>query len=117
MQGHEVYNVDLCLDVLVEPDGVTFALIDKDDFAEAQAEGWLTAADLSGAKRGVGDLTAIFRTSGLMPFLERILSFDSVLDNVPQGPPRTLTVEDVPQFQLDERLRLWPDLDAQNQAR
>lgn len=89
VQGHEVYNVDLCLDVLVEPDGVTFALIDKDDFAEAQAEGWLTAAELAGAKRGVGDLTAIIRNSGLRPFLERILSFDSVLDNVPQGPPHT----------------------------
>jgi predicted RNA-binding protein associated with RNAse of E/G family len=104
VRGNEVYNVDLCLDVMVSPDGGTFALIDEDDFIEARTEGWLTAAEVAGARRGVSDLTSIIRDGGQRPFLERILPFDSVLDSVPRGPPRRLTVEDVPQFHRAERL-------------
>jgi hypothetical protein len=114
MRGNEVYNVDLKLDILVEPDGVTFALIDEDKFAKAQTEGWLTAVEVAGARHGADELTGIIRDGGLRPFLEGILPFDSVLDSVPQGPPRNLTIEDVPQFRLDERLRLWPDIGPQH---
>lgn len=109
-RGNAVYNVDLCLDILVEPDGVTFALIDEDKFAGAKTQGLLTTIEIDGAQLGVDDLTGVIRDEGLHLFLERIVPFDSVLDAVPQDPPRLLTVEDVPEFQFDERLRLWPDL-------
>ena len=108
IRSNEVFNVDLFLDVLIEPDGVTLALTDEDDFAQAQTEGWLTTAEIVGAQRGADELVGIVRESGLRPFLEQILPFDSVLNSAPQGPPRILTVDDVPLFQASERLRLWP---------
>jgi predicted RNA-binding protein associated with RNAse of E/G family len=112
VQTSGVYNVDLFLDILVAPDGKTFALVDENDFAEARIKGWLTSSEIAGARLGVDDLVGIIRDGGLRPFLERILPFDSVLDSAPQGPPRKFTIEDVPEFQFDERLRLWPDLGA-----
>ena len=110
IRGNDVYNVDLKLDILVEPDGVTYALVDEDDFAEARSAGWLTDVEVLGARRGADELIGIIHDTGLVPFLEPILPFDSILDNAPQGPHRDLTTEDVPQFQLDTRLTLWPGI-------
>ena len=110
IRGNDVYIVDLKLDILVEPDGVTYALVDEDDFAEARSAGWLTDVEVLGARRGADELIGIIHDTGLVPFLEPILPFDSILDNAPQGPHRDLTTEDVPQFQLDTRLTLWPDI-------
>jgi hypothetical protein len=114
VRGNDLYNVDLTLDILVEPDGVTFSLVDEDTFAEAQARGWLTPVEIAGARRGADELTAIIEGDGLRPFLERILPFDSVIDSQPQEPPRYLPLQDIPLFRFDERMRLWPHLGTQH---
>jgi len=102
------YNVDLCLDVLVQPNGTTYALTDEDDFARKSSAGLLTRTEVVGARQGVGDLIAIIRSTGIIPFLEEILPFDSVTDNQPQGPPLITTLGAVSLFALPERERVWP---------
>ena len=65
IRGNDVYNVDLKLDILVEPDGVTYALVDEDDFAEARSAGWLTDVEVLGARRGADELIGIILDVGL----------------------------------------------------
>lgn len=101
------YNVDLSLDVLVEPDGSTYALTDEDDFARTRSAGLLTQREIAGARQGADELIAVIRGEGLRPFLESIVGFDSVLDNRPQGPPAIKRVAEVPLFALAEREHVW----------
>ena len=103
-----LYNVDLSLDVLVEPNGTTYALTDEDDFGRKTAAGLLTPTEVVGARQGADDLIAIIRRTGIIPFLEEILPFDSVLDNRPQGPPEITTPAAVPLFAFSEREKVWP---------
>jgi hypothetical protein len=108
MRDNKVYNVDLALDVMVAPDGLNYLLTDEDDFAEDQAAGLFTRTEVIGARQGANELISIISSTGLRPFLEGILPFDSVFENQPQGPPGILSVEQVPLFSLAERERVWP---------
>jgi len=108
LRGGGLYNVDLCLDVLVQPDGITYALTDEDDLASKSAAGLLTRTEVLGARQGADELIAIIRSTGIITFLEEILPFDSVTDNQPQAPPEISTPAAVPLFALRERERVWP---------
>lgn len=63
-EGTDCHAVDLCLDVLVAPDGRSHVVIDEDDFAEAEARGWISAAEAHGARRGAAARRAAAAGSG-----------------------------------------------------
>ncbi len=67
--GRDLYGVDLCLDVLVGPDGRAHAVKDEDDLARATERGWLLPEEEVGARRGLDDLVGIVRGPGLVAFL------------------------------------------------
>jgi predicted RNA-binding protein associated with RNAse of E/G family len=79
VRDSSLYNIDLSLDILVEPDGLSYTLTDEDDFSKICAQGLLTPTEIIGARRGADDLIAIIKRNGLRPFLEEILPFDTVL--------------------------------------
>jgi len=54
-----VCAVDLWLDVLVQPDGVTYCVGDADEFGDAMARGWLSEREADGARAGLTELIDI----------------------------------------------------------
>jgi hypothetical protein len=107
VDGQDVYNVDLSLDVFVGPDGVTHEVTDEDDFAQAVASGWLTATEAQGARRGLEDLLAVIGGDGLLAFLQGILPFDGVTRCAPQDAPARRPIGEFPRFALGEREKVW----------
>lgn len=102
-----IYNMDLWLDVLVEPDGRTHAVIDEDDFAEAIRHGWLTPAEQAGARQGLADLLATIRGQGLLPFLEQVCPFEDVVDCDAPPPWQRLSPAGFPLYDQATRDQFW----------
>lgn len=90
-----LYSVDLCLDLLVAPDG-RYTVKDQDEFAHASSVGWFTEEEQRNATTGVEELVDIIRGVGLSLFLDNICSFDSVRDSHPALPMERKRFEDVP---------------------
>ncbi len=70
-----IFTVDLWLDVLVRADGTTRQVVDRDHFARAQAAGWLSDAESTGALRGLDDLIGIIERGELIEMLGAICPF------------------------------------------
>jgi hypothetical protein len=86
--GDSVYTVDMWLDVLVRADGTTYQVVDRDHFARAQAAGWLSEAEASGALRGLEDLTGIIERAELIEMLAAIHPFGPAERPAPDLLPR-----------------------------
>ncbi len=107
IMGDDLYNMDLWLDVLVAPDGRSFAVIDEDDFAVAVRMGWPAETERDGARAGMADLLGILRSEGLVSFLDRIAPF-APLPAFPQQPPmERLPIAQFPMLQPGERGRQY----------
>jgi len=76
-QGNTVFAVDLWIDVLVRADGLTYQIVDEDEFAAAQEHGWLSAPEVQGARRGLADLIELIERKQLVPFLADLFPFGS----------------------------------------
>lgn len=97
--GDACFLVDLVLDVLVAPDGRQYFVKDEPEFAAAVAHGWLTAAEIAGARHGLADLLAIITTTGLVPFLDAICPFQPLPEAVAPPPMQRRPVSEVPALQ------------------
>ncbi len=101
--GGDLYGVDLCLDVLVGPDGRTHAVKDEDDLARAIGSGWLLPDEEVGARRGLDELLGIIRGPGLVPFLKGVYPFGGA-EAAPAAPQMAaLEVAAVPRLHRDVR--------------
>ncbi len=76
-QGNAVFAVDLWIDVLVRADGLTYDIVDEDEFAAAQGHGWLSAQEVHGAQRGLADMIELIERKQLVPFLADLFPFGS----------------------------------------
>ena len=76
-QGNAVFAVDLWIDVLVRADGLTYDIVDEDEFAAAQGHGWLSAQEVHGAQRGLADLIELIERKQLVTFLADLSPFGS----------------------------------------
>ena len=105
--GPDEYNVDLCLDVLVGPDGREHVVKDEDEFERAVDQRWFTHEEQLGARRGLGELLALIRDGAFLAFLERICPFSSVAcSDVPAALPMTCRpLRDIPL--LHREVRGW----------
>lgn len=84
--GHDVYTVDLWIDVLVGPDGRAHVVKDLPDFEVAWARGLLTPYEHEGARHGLQTLIDIICSVGLVSFLHSQYPFGE-LSGVPHALP------------------------------
>jgi hypothetical protein len=54
--GSDISAVDLFLDVLVHSDGLTYTVVDEDEFAEARSTGLISPSEAAAAVRGLDRL-------------------------------------------------------------
>jgi hypothetical protein len=101
--GHNFYNTDLYIDVLVGTDGRTHVVIDRDEFAEAVDRGWITAAEAMAARRGLAELLEVIQSGELISFLDHIYPFADVLTSAVQPPMEQKNLQDVPILVLHRR--------------
>lgn len=101
--GPDAYNLDLCIDVLVGPDGRRHQVIDEDHFAEATRLGWLSEAERAGALAGVSELLRIIESEGLVAFLEGVCPFQHAADSERQPPMERRPISAFPKFQPTSR--------------
>jgi predicted RNA-binding protein associated with RNAse of E/G family len=73
---HRGFTVDLCLDVLVAPDGTQHILKDEDEFSDAIQRYWITDVEREGARTGLADILQIVTGGHLICFLSEICPFD-----------------------------------------
>jgi hypothetical protein len=103
--GHDGYDVDLCLDLLVAPDGRDYRLVDEDEFDHAMRNGWITSAEADGARNGVEELRGIIEGGRLVSFLEGICPFE--VKPIQQPPPQKPNLTDYPLLHRDRRHRYF----------
>lgn len=70
-----VYGADLFIDVLVQADGVTYDVVDVDEFEQAIADGLLSAREVEGARRGLERLAELIDRGELIAFLDAACAF------------------------------------------
>jgi hypothetical protein len=75
--GNAVFAVDLCVDVLVRADGLTYYVRDEDEFADAIENGWLSEREADGARTGLTELIDIIQRKQLFAFLSGLQPFGS----------------------------------------
>ena len=98
-----VYDVDLCLDVLVGSDGKEHIVKDEDEFEHAVERGWITAQEQVGAQQGLRELLNIIQSGALIDFLHAICPFHSMEDVLDQPPARKVALEQVPLLHRETR--------------
>jgi hypothetical protein len=101
--GNNLYSVDLALDVLASPDGRTHVVVDEDNFALAAANGWLTAEEQAGARRGLEELLGIVEHTGLVTYLDQVFPFGPIAENAVAPPMARRALADVPLLRRDRR--------------
>ncbi|GIN74410.1 hypothetical protein J14TS2_48850 [Bacillus sp. J14TS2] len=77
---NNIFNVDLEYDVLVNPNGKDFVIIDEDDFCKAVTNDYLSLEEQAGALRGLDKLTSIIHKQGLSTYLDTIYPFEDVVN-------------------------------------
>ncbi|KAB8136224.1 DUF402 domain-containing protein [Gracilibacillus oryzae] len=95
---NNIYNADLFLDVLVEPDGKTYAVIDENDFEWGIANDFLSKELENGAKKGLDDLLSIIETEGLINFLNHYYPLHSFGDIPVQPKMNKVSLSNVEQY-------------------
>jgi hypothetical protein len=101
--GPNLYNVDLCLDVLAGPDGVSYVVTDEDQFAEEVAAGWITETEAAGAREGLRRLLGIIEEGSLISFLDALVPFEIKRRNVPPSSMKKVSLSEAPVLSLPER--------------
>ncbi len=81
-EGDSIFAVDLFTDVLVGQDGTSYVVTDRDEFREMLSRGVISAAEGSGAERGLRELLELIEAGRLLPWLGELASFG------PCQPPR-----------------------------
>jgi hypothetical protein len=105
--GNNLYNMDLWIDVLVGVDGHQHVVSDEDEFADAAEQGWMTAAEQDGARRGLEELLTIIRSTGLIPFVEQICPFQNIAQCGVHPPTVKRRLADVPLLGKEIRQHHW----------
>ncbi len=103
--GINGYSVDLCLDVLVGPDGKQFHIKDEEEFAKAFSLGWFTQEEQAGALGGLEELRTLIEGGDLLCFLSDICPFQPA--PVPQPPMRRADPSEVPLLHAQTRHRFF----------
>lgn len=107
IEGSNVYNIDLFIDVLVSPDGRRYLVTDEDEFESAAEHRWITREEQTGARKGLANLLEIIETQGLVGYLEGIYPFGSVkADTEPPAMTRR-HVREVARFHPNARQRFY----------
>lgn len=104
LHAGDVYNADLCLDILVAPDGLAYAVKDEDEFDDAIKAGWIEASEVVGARRGLAELQDLLESCSFLDFLQSVCPWHNVTDAPLQPPLEVLRLADVPLLQLPQRL-------------
>jgi predicted RNA-binding protein associated with RNAse of E/G family len=105
-KGNCGFTVDLCLDVLVAPDGNQYVVKDEDDFAHATRQHWITDREYEGAQVGLADILQIVTRGSLLPFLREICPFD-VRDAASQPQPEKPDFADFSEFNINDRWQYY----------
>jgi hypothetical protein len=72
---HHLFTTDLCIDILVAPDGRTYQVEDTDEFTQWYAHGAFGAAWYVAAQREVAAVTELLDTQQFVAFLNAIAPF------------------------------------------
>lgn len=83
-EADSTFGVDLCIDVLVRQDAISFVITDQDELAEMLGRGVISAAEGHGAERGLRELLELIETGRLLAWLGELAPFG------PCRPPRAL---------------------------
>jgi predicted RNA-binding protein associated with RNAse of E/G family len=103
-KGNRGFNVDLCLDVLVAPDGDQYVIKDEGDFAHATRQHWITDKEHEGARAGLANILQIVTSGALLPLLREIYPFD-VRGAALQLPPEKPDLAAVGELNINDRWR------------
>lgn len=115
-RNNAAYDVDLCLDVLVGPDGREYVVKDEDEFEHAVKQGWVTAQEQEGARSGLKELLNIIQSGALLDFLHTTCPFHSMEDVLAQPPARKVPLEQVPLLHRETRYQHFGKHLPQEQA-
>ncbi|GAB2572697.1 hypothetical protein GCM10026983_44650 [Gracilibacillus alcaliphilus] len=105
--GNNIYNVDLELDVLVNPNGKDYIIIDEDDFKEEIRKNNLTSFEEKGALAGLNQLIEIIESGKFIDFLNDIYPFSDVTNCTSALPMEKRTQKEVPLFEKETRYTLY----------
>ena len=75
--GNHLYTTDVCLDVVVQPDGQTYTVEDRDELEEAYAQGLFGTQWYEETKREGDALVRLIQEGRFLSFLESIAPFPS----------------------------------------
>lgn len=95
--GHDVFAVDLSVDVLVRMDGRSSWVKDEDELAHAAEAGLVSQHEFASAR-----LVGLIEADGLIPFLKAVCPFGG--SHAPEGLPMTqVPLAAVPEVQPERR--------------
>ncbi len=97
-----MYAVDLCADVLVCKDGMTFEIVDQTDLDAARSHGLIFDHEHRHGKRGLDRLLELLRGNKLIPFLNDEYPFGPTTAP-PSGQMTRVPLSDVPLLQPGRR--------------
>ncbi|MCJ7841399.1 DUF402 domain-containing protein [Lederbergia sp. NSJ-179] len=100
---NNVYNVDLELDVLVNPNGKDYIIIDEEDFKNEIKRNNITALEEKGALAGLSNLIEIINSGELINFLNDIYPFSDVTNCTSSLPMEKLTRNEISLFEKEIR--------------
>jgi hypothetical protein len=96
-KGNKIYDVDLCLNVLVGPDGKEFFVEDEQEFEHAVKAGWISAYEEQGARSGLHYLLSLIKAGNFLEFLSDTLAFSDIAAGH-AGKRKIMPVRDVPRL-------------------
>ncbi len=104
---NNIYNIDLELDVLVNPNGKDFIIIDEEDFKDEIKRNNITSFEEKGALAGLSNLIEIIKSGGLINFLNDIYPFVDVTNCTSSLPMEKLTQKEGSLFEKEIRHTLY----------
>ena len=96
--NNKIYNADLFLDVLVEPDGKTYVVIDEDDFEWEITKNLMSEELKKGAKKGLDNLLTIITGEGLLSYLDRIYPLNPIAEIPIQPDMKKISLDSVKEY-------------------